>query len=89
MLYEVITHHAEKFQPAPAADVLGHEAADGHLLLNIGPHHYSTHGVLRIVLDLYGEEIRDCALEIGNHHRGAEKIGERQSWHQFIRNNFV
>jgi len=79
-----LRHHAEKFQPAPAADVLGHEAADGHLLLNIGPHHYSTHGVLRIVLDLYGEEIRDCALEIGNHHRGAEKIGERQSWHQFI-----
>ena len=76
--------HAEKFQPAPAADILGHEAAPGHLLLNLGPHHYSTHGVLRIVLDLYGEEIRDCAMDIGNHHRGVEKIGERQSWHQFI-----
>lgn len=76
--------HAERFQPAPAAEILGHDAAEGHLLLNIGPHHYSTHGVLRIVCDLFGEEITDCALDIGNHHRGAEKIGERQSWHQFI-----
>jgi len=76
--------HAAKFQPAPASEILGHEAAEGHLLLNIGPHHYSTHGVLRIVLDLFGERISDCALDIGNHHRGAEKIGERQSWHQFI-----
>jgi len=76
--------HAAKFQPAPASDILGHEAAEEHLLLNIGPHHYSTHGVLRIVLDLFGEKIHDCALDIGNHHRGVEKIGERQSWHQFI-----
>ncbi len=79
-----LKRHAQRFQPAPAAEILGHPAADGHLLVNIGPHHYSTHGVLRIVVDLYGEEISDCALEIGNHHRGVEKIGERQSWHQFI-----
>jgi NADH dehydrogenase I D subunit len=76
--------HAEKYQPLDGAAVLGRDYGEDHFVLNIGPHHYSTHGVLRIVLALYGEEIVDLAMDIGNHHRGVEKIGERQSWHQFI-----
>lgn len=49
------------------------------MVLNLGPHHPSTHGVLRLVVSLDGENVVDCRPVIGYLHRGMEKIAENRS----------
>ena len=74
---------ALRFRPEEWGMKRSHEDED-FIFLNVGPQHPGTHGVLRIVLQLDGEVIVDAVPEIGFHHRGAEKMGERQTWHTYI-----
>ena len=53
-------------------------------ILNFGPHHPSTHGVLRLVLALFGERVTSCHPEIGYLHRGVEKIVENKKFLSII-----
>jgi len=59
---------------------------DGEMLLNLGPQHPSTHGVLRIVLKVDGERVTDLDPVLGYLHRGVEKICENGDWHHAISN---
>ncbi|MDP7369862.1 MAG: NADH-quinone oxidoreductase subunit D [Nitrospinota bacterium] len=54
------------------------------LVINMGPQHPSTHGVLRIILKLDGETVKDVDCDIGYLHRGTEKIGENITYTMFI-----
>lgn len=55
-----------------------------HMLLNLGPQHPATHGVLRLVLELDGETVVRCIPHIGYLHCGFEKIGEYRQYNQII-----
>jgi len=78
-----IEQDALQFHPEEWGMKQEHDGLD-FLFLNIGPQHPGTHGVLRIALQLDGEVIVDAVPDIGFHHRGAEKMGERQTWHTYI-----
>ncbi|MDY6862098.1 MAG: NADH-quinone oxidoreductase subunit D, partial [Thermodesulfobacteriota bacterium] len=54
------------------------------MTLNMGPHHPSTHGVLRVVLELDGEVVKKATPHIGYLHRGLEKLAEHRTYHQTI-----
>ncbi|MCS7041494.1 MAG: NADH-quinone oxidoreductase subunit D [Bryobacteraceae bacterium] len=53
------------------------------LVLNMGPQHPSTHGVLRVILKLDGERVLSTECVIGYLHRGVEKIAENRTWQMF------
>ncbi|MFL2840338.1 MAG: NADH-quinone oxidoreductase subunit C/D [Pseudohongiellaceae bacterium] len=54
------------------------------MFLNFGPNHPAAHGVIRFALQLDGEYVIDVVPDVGYHHRGAEKMAERQTWHTYI-----
>ena len=75
------------------AGLAGHERGGGHgpgdlatqdMVLNIGPQHPATHGVLRLRLTLDGERIVACEPVVGYMHRGAEKLFEVRDYRQII-----
>lgn len=57
---------------------------DNDMVLNMGPQHPATHGVLRVLLRLDGENIIKCVPELGYLHRGYEKLAENLNFHEFI-----
>ncbi len=59
-------------------------SGERELVLNMGPQHPSTHGVMRVVLKLDGEIVTDCDPVIGYLHRGTEKLGEAHRYAQVI-----
>jgi NADH-quinone oxidoreductase subunit D len=73
------------------ADTIHHDASQSNntllgadeLVLNMGPQHPSTHGVLRVKLKLDGERVRGTECVIGYLHRGVEKIAENRTYQQF------
>ncbi|MCB1093407.1 MAG: NADH-quinone oxidoreductase subunit D, partial [Verrucomicrobiae bacterium] len=54
------------------------------LVLNMGPSHPATHGVLRLILELDGEVITRAEPDVGFLHRGDEKIAENMQYNQFV-----
>ncbi len=58
--------------------------ADGGMTVNLGPQHPSTHGVLRLMVQLDGEYVRSCEPVIGYLHRGLEKMFEARPYRQLV-----
>jgi NADH-quinone oxidoreductase subunit D len=80
-------HHSEFKDPAARTGAAAEELQDiqgEKMVLNMGPSHPSTHGVLRIVLELDGETITRASPDVGYLHRGDEKIAENMTYTQFI-----
>ncbi len=69
---------------ARAQEALADELGADRMIINMGPQHPSTHGVLRLVLELEGEEIVNVWPDVGYLHRGDEKIAENATYTQFI-----
>jgi NADH-quinone oxidoreductase subunit D len=64
--------------------VIMDDPLENSMILNMGPQHPATHGVLRVLVKLDGETVMACVPELGYLHRGYEKIAENSSYHEFI-----
>jgi NADH-quinone oxidoreductase subunit D len=60
------------------------DALENEMVLNMGPQHPATHGVLRLLVSLDGETIRKVVPDLGYLHRGYEKLAEATTYHEFI-----
>lgn len=65
-------------------DITIEDALENEMILNMGPQHPATHGVLRVLLRLDGETVIGCVPELGYLHRGYEKMAENMSYYEFI-----
>ena len=85
---QIPVDHAGIFEPLPVAHTERqrefYALRDGEMLLNMGPHHPATHGVLRVVLKINGEQVVDLDPILGYLHRGVEKLCENADYHQSI-----
>ena len=63
---------------------LDEDALDNEMVLNMGPQHPATHGVLRVLLRLDGETVVSAVCELGYLHRGYEQLAENMTYHEYI-----
>jgi len=80
----LVTDESGQIVPMTAAPGVEPDLEGDHMLINIGPQHPATHGVLRLVLELDGETVVRCIPHIGYLHCGFEKIGEYRQYNQII-----
>ena len=66
------------------SDITIEDALENEMILNMGPQHPATHGVLRLLLRLDGETVVGCVPDVGYLHRGYEKMAENMSYYEFI-----
>src|SRR4051812_2170224 len=85
---QVIDSHLEESWQGTVNDLKGlvsPRALTGEtMLLNMGPQHPSTHGVLRLLLELDGENVVNCIPDVGYLHTGIEKNMEAKTWEQAL-----
>ncbi len=70
--------------PPPPAEPVEPELGGEHMLVNLGPQHPATHGVLRLVVELDGETVVRVIPHVGYLHSGFEKLGEYRHYNQII-----
>jgi NADH-quinone oxidoreductase subunit D len=75
---------AVAYGPLAPVDVPEPELGSEHMLINIGPQHPATHGVLRLVCELDGETVLKVIPHIGYLHSSFEKLGEYRTWNQVV-----
>jgi NADH-quinone oxidoreductase subunit D len=80
----LVTDDSGNVMTLEAPPALEPELTGEHMLINLGPQHPATHGVLRLVLELDGETVVRCIPHIGYLHCGFEKIGEYRQYNQII-----
>jgi NADH-quinone oxidoreductase subunit D len=81
---ETAARAAEVIRPSVSATDDLQDMQGEKMVINVGPSHPATHGVLRLVIELDGEVITRAMPDIGYLHRGDEKIAENMTWTQFI-----
>ena len=79
-------HRAKILEALESADIKAYfdDALENRLVLNMGPQHPATHGVLRLLISLDGETVINSFPDVGYLHRGYEKLGENMTFHEFI-----
>ncbi|MBI5470806.1 MAG: NADH dehydrogenase (quinone) subunit D [Ignavibacteriae bacterium] len=85
----VVAEHPKKSQILAALEDVDTSFTDvdpleNTMVLNMGPQHPATHGVLRVLIKLDGETVLGSVPELGYLHRGYEKIAENATYHEFI-----
>jgi NADH-quinone oxidoreductase subunit D len=80
----LVTDESGNVTTMEAPPALEPELEGEHMLINLGPQHPATHGVLRLVLELDGETVVRCIPHVGYLHCGFEKMGEYRQYNQII-----